>query len=206
MIELFVTCFRIDCWSHVHKTILYKLVCSSRFVSRSTVAEASIWFENPGCRGFWFETGGLWRTCGSQELNRQRHMAQVWDNWEYHPGILFLNFTQIFLFLKSHHFRKVFSIYDILIFLYIIRYDNISWRPPTLIPKYGGHEPQTSGLTPMHRSSSLDLSFRLTVGLTMRTSSSSSPPPRARRGTVTVRLRIVTELKVQNFYYFVFCP
>jgi len=130
MIELFVTCFRIDCWSHVHKTILYKLVCSSRFVSRSTVAEASIWFENPGCRGFWFETGGLWRTCGSQELNRQRHrpMAQVWEN---HPRILFLNFTQIFLFLKSHHFRKVFSIYSYSCILYAM----------TIFP--GGHRPSS---------------------------------------------------------------
>src|SRR6218665_624969 len=47
------------------------------------------------------------------------------------------NYTQIIQFLKSHHFGQCFH----LIFLYIIGYNNISWRPMTTpvppIPKSG---------------------------------------------------------------------
>ena len=49
--------------------------------------------------------------------------------------------TQIYLFLKSHHLGKCFY----LIVLYIIGYNNISWRshhPHDPIPKYGGRDPQ----------------------------------------------------------------
>ena len=43
------------------------------------------------------------------------------------PEILF-KYTQIFIFLKSHHFGKC----SHLIVLYIIGYDDISWRPHDL--------------------------------------------------------------------------
>jgi len=53
------------------------------------------------------------------------------------------NNTQIILFLKSYHFGKC----SPLIFLNIIGYNNISWRPhnhPTSpIPKSGGHDPSS---------------------------------------------------------------
>src|SRR6218665_371045 len=39
---------------------------------------------------------------------------------------IFISYTQIFIFLKSHHFINCVH----LIFLYIIRHNNISWRPP----------------------------------------------------------------------------
>ena len=42
------------------------------------------------------------------------------------PEFLF-NYTQIILFLKNHHVGKC----SRLIFLYIIEYNNISWRPTT---------------------------------------------------------------------------
>ena len=49
--------------------------------------------------------------------------------------------------MKSHRFRKC----SHLIFLYIIGYNNISWRPHNTprapIPKYVGRDPQPPGLT-----------------------------------------------------------
>jgi len=59
------------------------------------------------------------------------------------PGI-YIYYTQIVLFLRSHHFGKC----SYLTFLYIIGYNNISKRPhDPPIPKSGGRDPP--GLTPM---------------------------------------------------------
>src|SRR6218665_682846 len=59
---------------------------------------------------------------------------------------------QIFLFLKNLHLGQC----PHLIFLYIIGYNNISWRPhdpsfTTPIPKSRGWRPPIRGLTPMGR-------------------------------------------------------
>src|SRR6218665_375969 len=56
------------------------------------------------------------------------------------PSLEFLfNYTQISLFLKSHHLGKG----SHLIFLYIIGYNNISWRPHNLHSKIWGSGPHT---------------------------------------------------------------
>src|SRR6218665_2493285 len=55
------------------------------------------------------------------------------------------NYTQIITFLRSHHFGKCSN----LIFLYIIRYNNISWRPHDPHPKIWGRYLQHRGLTSM---------------------------------------------------------
>ena len=102
-----------------------------------SAAVASIWFEIWGPE---FENwGSNWRSRGSKKFNRWRHIAHAWG---YHPRTFYLvvAYTQVILFMKSHHFEKC----SHLIFLYIIGY-NISWRPhdPTIpTPKSGGCDPQ----------------------------------------------------------------
>ena len=54
---------------------------------------------------------------------------------------LLFKYTQIILFLKSHLFGKC----SHLIFLYILGYNNISWRPDDPHPNIWGRDP----ITPM---------------------------------------------------------
>ena len=64
------------------------------------------------------------------------------------PEFLF-NYTQICLFLKNHHFGKC----SHLIFLYIIGYNDISWRindPHDLHPEIWGCDHNPSGFTAMN--------------------------------------------------------
>ena len=75
--------------------------------------------------------------------NRLRHIALVWG----HNLRLFLkfNYTSLQIFFEVIISGKC----SHLIFLYIIRYDNISpQRPHDPVPQSGGCDPQLSGLIP----------------------------------------------------------
>lgn len=86
------------------------------------------------------------------------------------------NYTQLFLFLKSQNFGK----YSHIIFLYIIGYDSISWRPHNLPrpihPKiWEGNEPQSSRIDAYAFGGSISpLSFSFMAEALMRMSASTS--------------------------------
>jgi len=90
---------------------------------------ASILFENWGYRGPWFEN---WRFCESCVKNL-RCCGPKLQQTVLHRSLYFWIFTT---------FGKCPRLY--LIFLYIIGYDNISWRPHYSIPKSGVVTPPTS--------------------------------------------------------------
>ena len=78
-----------------------------------------------------------------QQTEAHSTRLRVWSS------AFLLNYIQIFLFPESHHFGKC----SYLIFLYIIEYGNISWRPHNLhdqpVPKSRGltRDTATPGLT-----------------------------------------------------------
>jgi len=80
------------------------------------------------------------------KFKRWRHVAQ---DWGYHPWNFYLMYTNLSISEKSPLWKVFF-----LILQYIIGYNNIWCRSPQLhhdpIPKFGGRNPNSPGLTPMH--------------------------------------------------------
>ena len=80
------------------------------------------WFEN-GSRGSGFKNRVSW----ALNLQQTRHVAQ---DWGYHPWNFYLIYTDLSISEKLPLWKVLY-----LIFLFIIGYNNISWRP---------HSPLTS--------------------------------------------------------------
>jgi len=89
------------------------------------------WFEN-GSRGSGFKNRVSW----ALNLQQTRHVAQ---DWGYHPWNFYLIYTDLSISEKLPLWKVLY-----LIFLFIIGYNNISWRPHSPSPQnLRGHDLST---------------------------------------------------------------
>ena len=102
------------------------VACCDDEINEQSIEQRPQFGLKTGGRGSRFKNWGLWVLKVQQTENSSTGLKVSFPEFKFNMHV-----HKSFYLWKSHQFRKCFNI----IFLYVLRFDNISWRPH--IPKSG---------------------------------------------------------------------